>query len=397
MKLLVPTNWQDDLIPAIQTECVEELYGKLAADSVGGGRASSFSVPVSRKDAAAHIAEARKEGLRFNYLLNATCTDNMEWTRRGQRRFHRLLDWLVQTGVSSVTVATPYLMQMVKHRHPQLEAHVSTQAGVNTAERAKYWEELGADCITLSVVDVNRQFFALREIRAAVDCRLQLIGNLDCLYMCPYYGYHANLHSHASQVGHRSRGFMIDYCSLLCRRSRLAHPVEFIRSPWIRPEDVHYYEELGINSIKFVNRGMTTQAIAEIVQAYSTGRHEGDLLDILGSDPRKNLAFAKPSLLRRIRYFFRPFSVNLFKLSRGRNLFQRPPIHIANRKLDGFLKPFLTEDCRVRTCASCRYCDEVADQVVEVDTQKRDKIVEDLDAFLSQLTDGGMFRYMSRK
>ncbi len=46
--------------------------------------------------------------------------------------------------------------------------------------------------------------------------------------------------SHASQAGHPSGGFLLDYCFLRCTRMKLADPVNYIRSDWIRPEDLHF-------------------------------------------------------------------------------------------------------------------------------------------------------------
>jgi hypothetical protein len=38
LKISVSTNWQNDLIPLVSQEPVDEFYGKFAQDFVGGGR-----------------------------------------------------------------------------------------------------------------------------------------------------------------------------------------------------------------------------------------------------------------------------------------------------------------------------------------------------------------------
>lgn len=47
MKLSVPTNWDDGLIETFTGARVDEVYGKLASDIFGGGRAAYLARPVS--------------------------------------------------------------------------------------------------------------------------------------------------------------------------------------------------------------------------------------------------------------------------------------------------------------------------------------------------------------
>ncbi|MDD4895122.1 MAG: U32 family peptidase, partial [Candidatus Omnitrophica bacterium] len=204
MKFSVPHNWQSDLLPRMNTAGVEQVYAKLARDFVGGGRASYMLPHVTKSKAAKRISQARQRGISFNYLLNSNCLGNREWTAKGQRSLVALLDWLIDIGVDSVTVSIPYLLELIKRRYPKLKVGVSTQAGVDTIKRAKYWEGLGADRITLAEISVNRNFPLLRLIRSAVKCELQLIANLDCLSSCPFWAYHAALNSHGSQDNHSS-------------------------------------------------------------------------------------------------------------------------------------------------------------------------------------------------
>lgn len=393
MKFSVPFNWQEELLFKIKRDCVDELYGKLAADFMGGGR-PSFSIPgISKKKAAILIQKARNNGLSFNYLLNATCLGNEEWTISGQRRLNALLDWLINAGVEMVTVSIPYILQLIKKRYPQLKVCVSTQAGVDTIQRAKYWEELGADQITLPEISLNREFEMLKQIRHNVKCELQLIANLDCLYNCPFWVYHAVLNSHGSQSGHRSRGFLIDYCSIICNFKKINDPVEFIRSGWIRPEDIHYYQDIGINRIKLVNRGMTTEAILRVIDAYTNGYYEGNLLDLF-SRPSKNIMFQKVNLFHRFKYFFRPFSVNIFRFMKAKHLISEMDIYIDNRALDGFIEHFLKESCHLKSCADCGYCQEVAREAVKFVPSWRTTIIYKYRDYLNDIISNKMFTYI---
>lgn len=393
MKFSVPTNWQEGLIPNIRKEEVIELYGKLARDYVGGGRSSATIPHPSKRKARLHIKEAHNNNLKFNYLLNATCLDNSEFTRKGQKKLHKLLDWLTDLKVDSITVSIPYLLEIIKKQYPHFEVNVSTQVGVDTVQRAKYWEDLGADKITLSVLDVNRNFNLLNTIRKSVKCKLQLIANLHCLYSCPFYKYHADINSHASQGSHKSKGFFVDYCLIRCSYMRLKDPVEFIRSGWIRPEDIRYYENIGIDTIKFVNRGMDTNSISKIVAAYTSRSYEGNLLDLF-PEPSKNIMGQKLDVFHSFMYFFRPFSINLFKLLKKREvILSKNNFYIDNKSLNGFIEYFLKENCREKSCQECRYCDEVSKKVIKFDVTAKNSIEKEFKYYLEELNSSSIFNW----
>lgn len=393
MKFAVPTNWRADLIGKINKANVYELYGKLTVDFVGGGRVSASLPVVSRKQAGRHVLEAHNNGLKFNYLLNANCLNNAEWTIRGQDSLTRLIDWLVDINVDSVTVCSPYLLELIKRRYPKLKVYISTLSRIDSVEKAKFWESLGADEITPSFVDINRNFRMLKKIREGVKCGIKLIANLDCLYQCPFFTYHANSVAHASQSGHQMRNFLIDYYYLTCDYKRIADPEQLIRSGWIRPEDLHYYEDIGIDKIKLLDRRMTTEQISFIVDVYTKKGYDGNLLDLF-PHTTKTIVHQKGSAFHKLKYFFRPFLVNVFKLAEGRKLFGDRKIFIDNRKLDGFLDFFLKEDCDLKSCDDCGYCKRIAAQAIKIDTEYQRKTLQKYSQFRDGLISGRMFEYI---
>ena len=394
MKFSVPTNWHNDLLAEIERPEIDEVYGKLDADFVGGGRSSYLLPPVSAKQAQLHIQQIHKKGIRFNYLLNAPCLDNKEFTISGQRKLHKLIHWLLDINVDVVTVSIPYLLQMIKKQYPQLKIYVSTIANVNTIQRAKLWQDLGADSITLSDTESNRDFVLLEKIRKAVNCQLQLIANNGCLYQCPLRNYHYNSIGHASQSGHRLRGFIINYCLFVCRGRMIVNPVEFIRSGWIRPEDIHYYEKIGIDSVKLAGRFLSTQAISTIVKAYAARKYKGNLVDLIGHFA-PGIATQRASLLRRLRYFFRPSLVNIFRLNK---LSQYPiRVYIDNQALEGFIEHFFKADCSLKDCQDCKYCAKIAQEVIKIEPEHQEEMSLRYKKALNEITSSRAFKYLSHK
>lgn len=394
MKLTVPTNWDDGLILGLPGDEVLEVYGKLATDFVGGGRASFVLFPISKKKASIHIAKIHKQGFKFNYLLNAVCIGNRELTRRGHQKIIRLVDWLTRIEVDSVTVSIPSMFKLIKEKFPSLRINVSVQANINSVKEARAWDGLGADKITLSVLDVNRDFVLLKKIRNAVRCQLQLVANLKCLRGCPFYRYHENLNSHASQSGHPLNGYMIDYCTIRCNLLRMSSPIEYIKSGWIRPEDICHYEDVGINTLKIVGRQMQTEFILKIVNAYAKRRYDGNLLDLLPTH-QKSIMVGKRnplSYLHKLKFFFRPQFVNIFRLQKVRKLFDEEGVYINNRALDGFLNYFIDGKCNSACGSHCNYCNDIFSKAVSINSEYQDKLINSTESFLQELYSGSMFK-----
>jgi collagenase-like PrtC family protease len=382
MRLSVPANFDCELVPQLARFPVEEVYGKLPSDFFGGGRPSYMTGPVGLPELGQYVALLDRHGIAFNYLLNASCMGNREWTRGAQRRLARLLDRLGEMGVRRLTVSTPFLLQAIKARFPHFRVKVGMFAHVDTPRRAREWVELGADAIQLESVSVNRNLRpeGLQAIRKAVDCDLQLIPNLICLPNCAAKPYHQNGFAHASDG---SGTVFIDFCFLRCVRKRLEDPSLFVKAPWIRPEDLPVYEELGYHSFKIVERNMPSAVLLQRVRAYAGGRFGGNLADILLPYGFKQ-PIRKPRFWA-LRHFFKPRQVSparlkpLYELMRDHGMLfptDRSPIRIHAEKIPAdFIQGFRSRDCSRLDCAACRLCERVAEHAVEVDPDFREEFL----------------------
>ena len=410
MRLSVATNFQSTLIDALQDYPVVELYGKLRQDAVGGGRAPYQLAPVGRRQLAHHVSAARRAGMGFNYLLNSACLGNHEITRQGQREIEKLLDWICRIGIGSVTVATPYLLTLIKTRFPQLKVRVSLFAGVERVQKAKMWQDLGADCIVLDSIQVNRELKTLEQIRRHVRCDLELLVNNNCLMNCALSPSHMNAIAHTAQSFHQTNGFFIDWCFLKCTEMKLRAPINYIRSEWIRPEDLHVYEELGYDLFKIVERDIPTEVLTRRVKAYVERRYDGNLLDLIQpfgfQGVKKNDRYYRRGLKWLLQHLFRPTLVNPLKLmllkrladSRGMTspIEGEAPVYIDNRALDGFIERFRENSCRDADCGECGWCAKFAAKAVRFDAPRRDETLAAYDALFGALNHGDMWRYLPR-
>jgi len=374
-------NYDLELVPKLAAYPVDEVYGKFADDKISGGRPRYLATPFSNTDLRQYIQLLEKYGISFNYLLNGSCFGNQEWTRAWQKRLMSLLEKLGDMGVRRLTVSTPFLLELLKRRFPEFKVRVGIYAQVDTPRRARFWEELGADAITLESFSINRDFRRLSSIRQAVRCDLQLIANHVCLLNCPMQSYHQNGFAHASDD---SGKVFIDYCLLRCSRWRLTDPSHFIKSAWIRPEDLAVYEALGYTTFKLLERGIPSSELLRRVKAYSERRYDGNLADLLLS-----YGFKEPSRRESywsLRHFWKPGQINplrlkaLFELAQLQGMLSplaTSPIYVDTSKIpDNFLESFRDRDCAAMDCQSCGYCERIAAQAVSVAPEFRAKVLE---------------------
>ncbi len=368
MRLLAPTNWDENLIaPMSKMEADIQIYGILPTSMTGSGGSGPDIPKMTGKRAEDYIKLAHSAGLTFDYLLNAPCMNNMEWDRNTHRELLRHLEWVSSIGVDSVTVAIPYLLELIKKQFPHLKVRVSTIAKVNSVTRARFFESLGADSITLDA-NINRDFKLLKAIKSAVECELNVLMNNLCLYYCPYEYYHYSTLGHASQSYNPLNGFYMDYCVLHCTMDRLCDTSQIIKARWVRPEDMHVYEEMGIDFFKISGRSMSTEWILNATAAYSSGRYQGNLYDVLNAlDP------SSASLNTQVTRAEAPAKV-----------------YIDNQALEGFIDFFKKQDCPAG-CAHCDYCQKIADKVIKVNRREVDEYVAELKNFLGDLTSSKIF------
>lgn len=378
MRLTVAANYDPEIVPQLQQYPVAEVYGKFPVDFVGGGRPSYMGTPLSRGQLREYVALLNRHGIAFNYLLNSSCMGNREWTRGFQKKINALLGSLQEWGISHLTVSTPFLLELIKARFPGFQVKVGIYAQVDTARRAKFWEDLGADAINLESFSINRDFPRLAAIRKAVRCDLQLIANHPCLPNCPLQYYHMNGIAHGSDG---SKNIFVDYCFLRCSRMRLEDPSLYIKSGWIRPEDLHVYEAMGYGTFKLLERGMPSEDLLKRVRAYSQRRFDGNLAEIL-----LPYGFKKPVRKRRfwlLRHFIKPLQISLRRGWRVLDLVQSQGMLFAAKaspvRIDAaaipadFLAGFQGRDCAMLDCRECGYCQAIADRAVTVDPAFREE------------------------
>ncbi len=302
---------------------VAEVYMAGLPQVMGSGRATLHAALID--DIREQTEYAHQHGIKMNIVMNASCLGGHHLTFEGYRLFEWYFNELDKMGVDGVTVAEPYLVELLKEY--SMETVISCVSHVDSPQRAVFYEALGADCITVDT-NINRDFSTLKAIMSAVSCNIRVIVNEGCLYKCPFRYAHFNLFSHITASASRPLNTFADYYFDKCISIRVRDPSQIIRSPWIRPEDIAEYERIGIDDFKLAGRANAVGWILSCMEAYSRRSYDGNLLELLDC----------PSELRDIFY-------------------------VDNKALDGCIKRW--QSCN-RICDECRYCDDITGRALKV-------------------------------
>lgn len=340
MKLNIATNFDENLIrEAARYKEAVVLFGKASDDFIGGGVDKSLLKDISFDKVEGYIKLSKKYGIDFNYVLNAPTTANYEFTESGKEKINNILDRLSELELESVTVGNPYLIKYIKENFKRIRIKASANLAIDSVEKARKVKKMGVDILVLDPLLINRDFETLKKIKNEIGGELELIVNNNCLMDCPYLPYHSNYLGLLSIVDNQTN----DFCYLNCSSCRLSDSVNYLKSDIIRPEDLYYYEEIGYERFKIIDRCSPTEYLIKRIKAYSERKYDGNLLDLIQH-------FGYKDSIKPNQYI--------------------ENIYINNKALDGFLDYFASGHCDGRNCIkSCKHCSNYAAQAITVNKE----------------------------
>ena len=310
---------------------VFETYGNITVKNrFGSGRNTSDLPEIDMGALQEYVAHSAKLGIDFNYTINTPYMNNMEFTKKGVAEFRQFLSELYVAGVRSLTLSLPGLMEIATQMEPGFAIRASVICNTNTANKAMELKRLGAERV---VVDesIARDFKTLRSVVAAFGDKVEIIANSVCQQDCSYRIFHYN--QIAGDSIEPTDGVSCTFYRHRCALRTHKDPSTLLKAAWIRPEDLKYYTDIGIEYFKLQGRqAVVTGDPLRAVQSYIAESYDGDLVELL--------------------FMFSP--TNQLK------------VKLDNRKLDGFLTPFAENDCFCpKNCTEHSYCTRFTEKVLE--------------------------------
>jgi putative sterol carrier protein/collagenase-like PrtC family protease len=255
---------------------------------------------------------------------------------------------------------------------------------IHNFTEAKYYSDLNVKKIILSQ-DNNRNAALIRQISLKLNVELELVANDFSLFQNPISMASTLSNNHASQAPHQNEGFVLAYYLSKDFKEKMSNPVQYLRSPWIRPEDLNKYEKLGVNSIKIVDRNAKSIWINKVVDAYLSRDYAGNLLDLLSCMDKKSTESANLMVIERPDHANSNFSKSVY------DLIDNNQAYLDNKKLDGFIDPILDSNIDCQYCCGCTHCDTYKNKAFKVDEEWAQAKIYKSDRYITQILNGNAF------
>jgi hypothetical protein len=290
MKLGFSIPYNGDLAlmaQAFKSGQVQEVY------FAGAGRHDQSSPyqnqnKFSDEEIHALIALCQKHDVERNLLMNKgmTFTDNIKEIFQ----YIRLLD--KEGGVTSITVGDPAIVPYLKKAFPHIRLQASVFMNIDGLSKIKEAVKMGISDFCLDV-STNRRGQELEKIRDYKKKHkgfvVKLLANHGCYMNCFYLTRHSSwplLKDMLNQLRADHPPFretyilgnMIDVKNCVYRRDDLT---DEIKRPFIRPEDLSFYEDNGLADIvKIAYRMDHTPALRKKLEAYFERSFDGNLFEL---------------------------------------------------------------------------------------------------------------------
>lgn len=276
-----------DYLPA-----VGEVY--FSYPGIASGRPEGDCLPEKIEQTEYELSVIRKMGVSLDLLINGNCYGRYAISEKFERQILTTIDHLGKNDLMPeiVTTTTPFAAATIKKYFPEIEVRASVNMRIDSITAMFYLADK-FDSFYLRR-DLQRDLPSVRQFSAW--CRengkkLCLLANSGCLRNCPYQTFHDNLVSHDEEI--REIRNVRDMIPHLCweRYQNEENVSDFLRSSWIRPEDVPQYAP-WVDVVKLATRNTTS--IRMILGAYTAARFDGNLFDL--TEPCFSSLFA-PSIL----------------------------------------------------------------------------------------------------
>ena len=333
--------------------CINETYGCIPRSVIGNARPARELANINEKALKEYIDEGKKYGITFNYIMNSVWSDGIEFTDDGQEKILSEMKKLVDCGVEKVSISSPGILKLIKNNFKDLDIVVSINTCVDSIHAIKRWEKENVKKIVLSR-NINRDFKLLQAMINQSNVELELLLNSMCNVHCSLHQYHNIINSCSSNNSSSDIGS--NYPQNQCVYNILSNTMEIICSSWIRPEDLHIYDEMGYKSYKLDGRCLVPEDVLFTAEAYMSRRFNGNFFDLFD--------------------FFNSRQDNPFSM------------HLDNRVLDGFMENIKNNEVVCRTCGgNNNNCKNIAEQI----KYYNEKEVKVYKRILKRNLDGGVF------
>ena len=266
---------------------INEVYGSTKAMAFVAAR-PDFRLPdVKDEELETYVARCNELGICFNYTFNSinpgTKRELDTWKKKAIQEY---VQYLWSIGVYRITVANPIVMQIVREVNTEIEFEISTILHVDAVTQIKYLHDQYNIKKVCCGIHKNRSVSFLKQ--AAKFCNengiiFEILVNEFCSNAGKGYTTHCSYRDscyifHSTDVTSEDAQKLDGYPMQHCIKARDTDPFNWLRTRFVRPQDLKLYRDIGITQFKVSGRTGSTEYIMKVLEAYSSEKFEGNLL-----------------------------------------------------------------------------------------------------------------------
>lgn len=258
-----------------------EVYGSIKTYEIGSGRKFSLIPDVKEKELSEYVKCCIDNGIRFNYTLNLSCANNDEFTKEGIEKFLGEIRKLISMGINDFTITLPGLIELFQENFPDVNITFSVISGIDSTGKM---EEFCKFNNVKSLYINERAYRQIDMMKKLINVahknnkKVGMIINSFCLVDCMYRQQHYDLAAHSTN----NREYLIpDYYRAKCALKKITDKKSVLMSPWIRPDDMQRYIDMGVDKFKVTGREMLAGGdMIKVFKIYNSKHYKGNLVDL---------------------------------------------------------------------------------------------------------------------
>lgn len=242
-------------------------------------------------------------------------------------------------NLSAITISDPIALKAFLKEFPNLDIQASFIMNLNTYSKIEQFALMGGGTVIVPGA-IHRNLKLLEKLKLLKTrypkLRIKMIANLDCAPECIFLPTHYMVGMLSNVIKDSEKAYRNELCY------RHFTPADFIKVPFIRPEDLSFYRKNEFaDCFKLIYRSSPSESLSKVYNAYFSESYVGNLFDIV------------PSRCEAFEYAKDP---NLPKDAK-----QNTPIFYCDNK--AFPKDFIEKviSCD-KDCTNCPYCLEIAEK-----------------------------------
>ena len=228
-----------DMLPDYRPQLAEVYFSYPGFAS--GRPERSTCLPDALEQIEYELHKIRTMGIKLDLLINGNCYGPGAVSERFYREIAQLMERLNSVSLMPeiVTTTSPFAAHSLRKLAPDIEIRASVNMRIDSTTALDYLlEKFDSFYLRRDLqrdLDTVKHFAKWSEKHGKKMC---LLANSGCLRNCPYQTFHDNLVAHDAEL--REMRNCRDFIPHLCweRYSQGGNLEDFLRSSWIRPEDV---------------------------------------------------------------------------------------------------------------------------------------------------------------